>query len=269
MRISQLAGLLLGFAVTLAASGRTSNPAVNGADLFEKGMNALEGSAATRSVANALGYFQRAADLGYAPAQVVLGYLYETGLNTSADPQQAIDFYKKAAQQDDPLAQWMIGRLTILGIPTRDLNSAAGWLEKSRGHDNPFAAYLLGRVFLERGDYARAASLFQEASLQGLPQAQKHLATLLRNGQGVQMDKSEAYVWMLISNNSGLRTSAEELQALESDLSSSQLEQAKIKARDLGAKTARSVVGHGCTGWPGEFDEVPAPPPPDLQRFCR
>jgi hypothetical protein len=31
----------------------------------------------------------------------------------------------------------------------------------------------------------------------------------------------------------------------------------------------RSVTAHGCTGWPGEFDAIPAPPPPDLQRFCR
>src|SRR5580692_7242976 len=46
-------------------------------ELFEKGMNALEGSNASRSAANAIDYFRRLSDLGFATAQVVLGYLYE------------------------------------------------------------------------------------------------------------------------------------------------------------------------------------------------
>jgi TPR repeat protein len=167
------------------------------------------------------------------------------------------------------LDQCFLGRLIYLGTPTRDLNEASSWLKKSKNQGDPFASYLLGKVSLERGDYARAASLFRGAALQGLPQAQKHLATVLRSGQGVQVDKSEAYAWMLVSRNSGLYASAEELHALESDLGSSELERAKGKAREIEAKTARAVTGHGCTGWPGEFDEVPSPPPPDLQRFCR
>ena len=79
--------------------------------LFDKGMNALTGSSATRSGANAIEYFRRSADLGFGPAQVVLGYFYETGLNTTADPGEAFELYKKAAQQGDPLAQWLAGRM--------------------------------------------------------------------------------------------------------------------------------------------------------------
>ena len=263
------------FALCLAAvpqAGSAQSPSVgaNAPELFERGMNALEGSSTSQSVLNAVDSFRRSADLGYAPAQVVLGYLYETGRGVTSDPGQAFDWYKKAARQDDPLAQWLAGRVVFLGnAPTRDLNQAASWFEQASGHDNPFAEYFLGRITLERSNYAVAAEHFRKASEQGLPQAQFRLATLLRDGRGVSTDKFEAYVWMLVSNDSGFRVSQIDLQSLESELGTNQVEQAKTKARDLETRVTRSVVAHGCTGWRGEFDDIPSPPPPDLQRFCR
>jgi TPR repeat protein len=254
----------------VASDAQTTTSGLDAPELFEKGMNALGGSNATHSGANAIDYFRRSSELGFAPAQVVLAYLYETGRNTTADPREALEWYKKAARQDDPLAQWLVGRVIYLGVvPPRDLNDAASWLEKSSAHDDPFAEYLLGKIALERNDYTRSADRFRQAAQQGLPQAQRQLAILLRDGQGVPLDKFEAYVWMLVSYDGGLRATLTDLQALEAELSSTQLEQAKTKARELESSTTRSVVAHGCTGWRGEFDAIPAPPPPDLQRFCR
>lgn len=253
------------------ASGRaqTTNSALNAPALFEKGMNALEGGSGTRSAPEAIEYFRRSASLDFSPAQVVLGYFYETGRNVRAEPQVAADWYRKAARQDDPLAQWLLGRLIYTGTPTRDLNEAASWLEKASNHDDPFAQYILGKIFLDRADYPGAAASFRKAALQGLPQAQRHLAFLLRDGQGVASDKSEAYAWMMASYDAGQHSLAADLQALESELGSTRLDQAKSRTRELEAKTARTVVGRGCTGWQGEFDEIPTPPPPDLQHFCR
>jgi len=238
--------------------------------LFEKGMNALGGSSATRSSANAIEYFRQSAELGFPPAQTALGYLYETGHATTSDAGEALRWYKKAASQGDALAQWLVGRMVLTGeVPPRDLNEASAWLEKSAAQDNPFAEYLLGKVALERNDYSRAAEFFRDAAKQGLPQAQLHLALLLTAGQGVPQDRVEAYVWMLVSRNSAVKANAADLQALESELSSSQIEQAKSRARELEGTTSRSVVGRGCDGWRGEFDDIPSPPPPDTQRFCR
>ena len=67
----------------------------------------------------------------------------------------------------------------------------------------------------------------------------------------------------------GLRDATTDLQALEAELSSTQIEQAKSKALDLEGTVSRPAAAHGCTGWPGEFNDIPTPPPPDLQRFCR
>ena len=154
--------LVLGCAL---GEGQTTTAGLDASALFEKGMNALEGSSATRSGTNAIDYFHRSSDLGFAPAQVVLGYLYETGRNTTADPREALEWYKKAARQDDPLAQWLVGREIYLGeVPPRDLNEASNWLEKSSAHENPFAEYLLGKIALERNDYARSAERFRQAA---------------------------------------------------------------------------------------------------------
>ena len=142
-------------------------------------------------------------------------------------------------------------------------------MKKAATHDDPFSEYLLGMIRLERSDYGPAAEWFRKAANQGLPQAQQQLGELLKQGKGVSLDKFEAYVWLLISFQAGNTTVANDLQELEAGLGSNQVEKAKTAARDLERSVSREVVARGCTGWPGEFDALPAPPPPDLQRFCR
>jgi len=250
------------------ASPQTSG--LSAPQLFQQGMNALMGSNVSRNDQNAFDYFRRSAELGYAPAEVVLGYFYETGNATAIEPGQALDWYKKASAQDDPLAQWLVGRLIYKGdVAPRDLNEAEAWLQKSAAHDNPFAEQLLGMVRLERQDYSSAAAWFRKAAEQGLPQAQAQLGLLLKDGRGVNQDKFEGYVWLLISSDAGNRSVATAMQSLEADLGSNRIERAKTEARAREGIATRSVVANGCTGWPGEFSAIPAPPPPDLQRFCR
>jgi hypothetical protein len=271
MRDARLAVLFLSLSLACASSyAQSAGLGQNAPELFEKGMNALRGSNATRCNPNAIDYFRRSAELGFAPAQVVLGYFYDTGHAVTADPREALEWYKKAAHQDDPLGQWLVGRMIYAGlVPLRDLNEAQTWLEKSSSHGDPFAEYLLGSIALERSDYAGSANRFRQAAEQGLPQAQRALAQLLRDGQGIPQDYSGAYVWLLMSYDGGLRAATPDLQALEAELSSTQVESAKSKARKLEGSMTRSAVAHGCTGWHGELDIVPTPPPPDLQRFCR
>ena len=84
-------------------SAQTTAP---GQEFFEKGMNALVGSGMSRSEVSALENLRQSANLGYAPAQVVLGSLYQTGQIVVREARQALDWYKKAADQGDPLAAW-------------------------------------------------------------------------------------------------------------------------------------------------------------------
>jgi hypothetical protein len=252
-----------------------------GEPLFQRGMNALRGSASARDTVGALDYFQQAAQAGYAPAQVVMGYFAETGTLVAREPQNAASQYAKAAEQNDRIAEWALGKLYFTGdAGTRDLNRADQWLSRAADQDDPFGAYLLGLVKLERQDYAAAADRFRTAAEQGLPQAQQQLALLLKDGRGIRENKSEAYVWLLLSTQSTAAkhpstTAATNLNPdfvlgeLEAALGSAGVELAKNKAREMETSVMRSRVAHGCTGWKGEFDAVPATPPPDIQQFCR
>jgi uncharacterized protein len=242
---------------------------LNAPQLFDKGMNALIGTGLSRNDLNAVDYIRRSAELGYAPAQVVLGSFYDTGFRVSQNSGEAADWYKKAAKQDDRLADWLLGRLyyTGNGIP-RDLNAAEVWLAKAADQDDPFGEYFLGLIKLERNDYPRAAEFFRKAAMQGLPQAQQQLGELLRQGQGGGVDKFQAYTWLLLSFEGGKEAVANDLQALEAELGSNKVEEAKTKARELQRSATRAVASHGCS-WSGESNLVPTPPPADVQRFCR
>jgi hypothetical protein len=256
-------------AVLSAAAFSQSTLGLNAPRLFDQGMDALAGVGAGQSDLSAVDYFHRSADLGYAPAQVMMGYFYDTGSHVAADPAAAVDWYKKAAKQDDHVADWLLGRLYFIGSATpRDLDAAESWLKRAANQGDPYGAYILGLVKLERNDYPNAAILFRKAALQGIPLAQQQLAELMKDGKGVPADNLQAYVWLLVSVDAGNHNAASEMAALEAVLGSAQVVAAKNQARDLKQTANRVVVARGCTGWTGEFDTVPTPPPPDIQRFC-
>ena len=99
------ASLLLCLLLSMAAFTQTSTLGLNAAQLYEKGMNNLMGVGVSRNDKNAVDYLRRSAELGYPPAQVALGYFYDTGSVVSQNSGQAADWYKKAAKQDDRLAE--------------------------------------------------------------------------------------------------------------------------------------------------------------------
>ena len=238
--------------------------------LYDRGMDAITGVGPSQNDALGIDYFRRSAELGYGPAQIALAYYYETGTAVAINQSQAVDLYRKAAQQGDPLAGWLAGRHYFLGngVP-RDPDAAQKWLKLSAGQNNAFGAYYLGRLMADR-DYAKAPALYKIAADQGLPQAQYFYAKTLKDGRGIPQDRFAAYVWYTIAADAGYTAAGADLSELDSggSLTLDQITQAKAKARDLEQVVIRAVAARGCSGWDGEFDEFPTPPPPKLQRFC-
>ena len=237
--------------------------------LYDRGVDAITGVGPSQNDSLGIDYFRRSADLGFGPAQVALAYYYETVTVLASNPSQAVDLYRKAAQQGDPLAGWLAGRHYFLGngVP-RDPDAAQKWLKLSADQNNAFGAYYLGRLMADR-DFTKAPKLYKIAADQGLPQAQYFYAKTLKDGRGVPQDRFTAYIWYTIAADAGYAAAGADLGELNGgSLTLDQISEAKAKARDLEQVVIRAVAARGCSGWDGEFDEFPAPPPPKLQRFC-
>src|SRR5260221_9453696 len=137
--------------------------------LYERGMDAITGIGPSRNDSLGVDYFRKSSDLGYGPAQIALACYYETGTFLTRDPGQAVDLYRKAAQQGDPLAGWLAGRLYLLGIGgVADRDAAQKWLKLSADQNNAYGAYYLGRLMADR-DYNKAPQLYKIAADPGLP----------------------------------------------------------------------------------------------------
>jgi uncharacterized protein len=254
--------LVLSSTIALAQSGSPEA-------LYDRGVDAITGVGSSRNDSLGVDYFRRSAALGFGPAQIALAYYYETGTVLASDPGQAVDLYRKAAQQGDPLAGWLAGRSYFLGTGvSRDLDAAQKWLKLSADQNNAYGAYYLGRLMADR-DYTKAPQLFKIAADQGLPQAQYFYAKTLKDGRGIAQDRFTAYVWYLVAADAGYAAANADIGDLNrSDLTTDQISQARVKAHDLEQVVIRAVTARGCSGWEGEFDEFPVPPPPKLQRFC-
>jgi TPR repeat protein len=255
--------LLLCSAIALAQS---ASPEA----LYDRGIDAITGVGPTRNDTLGIDYFRRSADLGYGPAQIALAYYYESGTVVASNPAQAADLYRKAAQQGDPLAGWLAGRSFFLGtgVP-RDLDAAQKWLKISADQNNAYGAYYLGRLMADR-DFTKSPKLYKIAADQGLPQAQYFYAKSLKDGRGITQDLFTAYIWYTIAADAGYAAASADIGDLNRSplITADQISQAQAKARDLEQVVIRAVTARGCSGWEGEFEEFPTPPPPKLQRFC-
>ena len=248
------------------ASAQSNSPEA----LFERAMSAITGVGPTRDEVQGVDYFRQSAEVGYGPAQIALGYYYETGTVVAKDPVRALDLYRKAATPGDPLAAWLTGRLYLLGagVP-RDLDAAQKWLKISAAQNNAYGAYYLGRLMAER-DPTKAPALFKTAADQGLPQAQYYYGKQLKEGRGIAKDPFNAYLWLVIAYDAGYVPAGTEIGELSTGgtLTLDQMSDAKAKAHDLEQVVVRAVTARGCSGWDGEFDDLPTPPPAKLQPFC-
>lgn len=237
--------------------------------MYERGMNLISGAGVNRNEVEAVSYFRRSAEAGYAPAQTVMGYLYETGSVVENDPRLAADWYSKSAAQGDLPAQWVLGRMYLTGQGVlRDRNQAMNWLRKAAERGDPFGALLMGEAE-EQLDPTPAIPWYRAAAQQGLVEAQVRLGRLLASGRVGSPDKYHAYVWLLVSFENGNSSVEDDVRRLETELGATRMEEAKTEARKVGESTSRAVVAHGCTGWSGELDALPSTPPPKIQPMCR
>jgi TPR repeat protein len=111
---------------------------------------------------------------GDVEAQYTRGIDHLIGRCVEKDPEQAVYWFKKAAEQGEPRAQYMLGNA---------FENGAGGLPQ---------------------DYAAAAAWYQKAAEQGDAKAQFGLGLLQARGQGIPADDKQAVSWFRKAAEQGL-----------------------------------------------------------------
>ncbi len=125
-------------------------------------------SLCTCSPAQDVEALRRAADQGFAPAQVHLGFMYAEGDGVPQDDTEAVRWFRLAADQGHASAQTNLGFM-----------------------------YEKGRGVLQ--DETEAVRWYRLAADQGNTEAQHSLGGLYAEGRGVPQDRVAAHMWLSLA----------------------------------------------------------------------
>ena len=193
-----IVGVLAASALVLGATGANAGPLEDGTAAFERGEYVL-----------AEKLIQPLAEQGDPSAEGVLGMIYVMGVLPNHEPKVGVEWLRKAAAGDDPLAEYILGKAYLeadFGFDP-DAVSAAMWLQRAAGHTDPFksgdAQLLLAQLYesgagVAQSDeearkwFEKAAVSFQAMSARGLTRAKLTLGSMYASGVGLQKDEAKA-----------------------------------------------------------------------------
>lgn len=158
---------------------------------------------------SALRWLRSSAAQHFAPAQFLLGYMYQHGRGVAADYTQAAENYRAAAQQGYAPAENNLGGLYQYGQGVaKDLSMALQWYRSAAQHGNPAGQYNLASFYVlgygTQRDVDQAIQWFRAAAEQGFAAAEANLAMLYFKGIGVPTDYAEAARWSRLAAAQGL-----------------------------------------------------------------
>jgi len=150
-----------------------------------------------RDFAEALKWYQRAAEKGFAPAQFNLGLAHELGRGVAQDEPKAFQYYQLAAGQGFPAALFNVGNMYATGRGVKqDLFEANLWFKQAADKGILEAQFNLGLAYEEgRGvkkDESQAVRWYRQAADRGFARAQYNLGLLLEDGRGVEKNLAAA-----------------------------------------------------------------------------
>ena len=174
----------------LAAQGRVFEQNQMGlATVILTGPNADAGEA--------LSWFKKAADRGYAPAQVNLAVLYANGWGTPRNYGAALRWLHEAAYRKYAVAYFNLGELYFKGAGVKqDFAEARHYFqlgaEAGDSYSQTNLAYLYDRGLGVSRDLATSIHWYSIAAAAGNPMAESDLADLYYKGEGVPQDQTRA-----------------------------------------------------------------------------
>jgi TPR repeat protein len=135
------------------------------------------------------------ARLGDRDAQYEVGVMCANGVGTRRNPEEAVVWFKGAAERGHPMAQYLlaVAHANGMGTPRNEFLAVQGFMKAAeQGHGRALLK-LAQRAAEHHDDLAFQCVL--KAAGQGLPEAQADLADRYALGEGTSADAAEALVW--------------------------------------------------------------------------
>ena len=166
-----------------ATTNNTTSQVLPNAELegmYNKGKKAYD----NKKYKQAIKYFRKAAEQGYASAQYNLGYCYDNGKGVTIDSDEAAKWYRKAAEQGHAEAQHELGHCYGYGRGVeKNYTEAVKWYKKAAEQGYAEAQHNLGWCY-KFGSYGveknltEAVKWYKKAAEKGNAYAQKALQRL-------------------------------------------------------------------------------------------
>ena len=108
-------------------------------------------------------YLRSAAERGVPEAQYAMGKLYLSDDDEVHDAAQGIRWLASAAELGSSDAAYLLGKLYL----PKDREKAVCYFEQAAQQDNPYAQYMLGKIFLAEHDTERGMAHMEQAAENG------------------------------------------------------------------------------------------------------
>jgi TPR repeat protein len=186
---------------------------------------------------------KQAAEQGNMIAQEALAEAYARGHGCEHDVQEALKWYRKAAEQGLAEAQCNLGMDGIFG----DKTEGTEWIRKAAQHGSAPAQTQLG-VYYYRGvgvpkNTAEGAKWLLKAAEQGYAEGQSQLGLSYFSGDGVPADYVEAYKWISLAEAQGFTRGDVPLSRLQRIMTREQIGEGQRLARQFRSACGTSAVG--------------------------
>lgn len=155
----------------------------NADECFNTGLMYMRGDGVDKDYKKAMEWYLKAAEQNDFRAQCNVGELYRCGQGVEQDYQKAMEWFLKAAEQNYDIAQNKLGELYLYGFGTY----VDVWNDLE--------------PFNREDDCKKAFEWFSKAANQNNPDAQANLGVLYEEGLGVEMDCLESEKWFIKAAN--------------------------------------------------------------------
>ncbi len=212
----------------------SGNPAAE----YEIGVRYAEGRGVTANAEEAIRWFQRAADHGVAPAQYRLGSIYEKGQGVKKDLEAARRLYTAAADKGSGKAMHNLAVLHAEGIDGKP-------------------------------DFRAAAQWFRKAADRGIADSQYNLGILYARGIGVEQNLAESYKWFALAALQGDQDAGKKRDEVAGRLDAQSLVAARLAVQTWTADPQPDEAVNVKTpagGWDKPAAAKPVKPPVGLPR---